>query len=283
MPSSASRTDRPSALAVTLALLIGLVVGCVSALREPPPVEVLGGPGGTASEAGQLIGTPDELLIRAEKSFADRPDGRSVAQARMLYLAAARADESRVEALLGAGRVIAWLVEHERDPKVREALATEGVQVCQWCLRRAPDSVECAYRLALALGQQARERPSTANDALPRIVALLEQVITAEPHLDDAGGDRVLALVLLRAPGWPAGPGDPEAGLEHARQASARAPDHPANWLVLGEALAALGDTFGARDAYRQAEELARVGAHADDPDASDWLAAAARARSELR
>jgi tetratricopeptide (TPR) repeat protein len=188
-----------------------------------------------------------------------------------------------VEGLLGAGRAIAWLVEHERDPKAREALSTEGVQVCQWCLRRAPESVECAYRLALALGQQARERPSTANDALPRIVALLEQVVAAEPYLDNSGGDRVLALVLLRAPGWPAGPGDPEAGLEHARQATARVPDHPANWLVLGEALAALGDTSGARDAYRQAEDLAQSGAHAGDPDASEWLDAAARARSELR
>lgn len=283
MPSSASRADRPSALAGTLALVVGLSVGCASALREPPPMEALGGPGGTAGRAEQPIGTPDELIIRAEKSFARRPDGQSVAQARMLYLAAARADESRVDALLGAGRVIAWLVEHERDPKVREALATEGVQVGQWCLRRASENVECAYRLALALGQQARERPTTANDALPRIVALLEQVIAAEPHLDNAGGDRVLALVLLRAPGWPAGPGDPEAGLEHARQAAARVPDHPANWLVLGEALAVLGDTLGARDAYRQAEELAQGSAHAGDPDASEWLDAAVRARGELR
>ena len=42
--------------------------------------------------------------------------------------------------------------------------------------------------------------------------------------------------MLLRAPGWPLGPGDPEAALPEAQAAARLAPDYPPNQLVLGEA-----------------------------------------------
>lgn len=259
--------------AVPLAVIL-LASGCVSSLREPPPLATLGGP----APAGQAPGAADldHLLQEAEAGLARRPDAAAVAQARELFLAAARADESRSESLLGAARATAWLVEHEPDSARRAALATAGVQICQWCVRRTAGSVECRYRLALALGQQARERPATATDALPRIVALLEEVIATAPHLDQAGGHRVLALLLLRAPGWPAGPGDPDSGLEHARKAVELAPEYPPNLLTLGEALATTGSHDEARAAYRRAAELAQSRAAAGDPDATEWAKQAA-------
>ena len=209
-----------------LALLAAAAIACACApaLREPPPVADLGGPSVPSAGAGADAVSLQDLLDRAEASFAQRPDRARVATARDLFLAAARSDESDVRGLIGATRACAWLIEHEHDGGRRAALATEAVQASQWCQRRAPARVECTYRLALALGQQARERPGTAADALPRIVSLLEQVIAADPLLDGAGGHRVLALTMLRAPGWPAGPGDPEAGLEHAREADALVP-----------------------------------------------------------
>ncbi len=257
-----------------------LAAGCAPALREPPPVSALGGrriqpPQGSAFAA--------ELLTQSEESFARRPDVGQVESARELFLTAARADEAGVKGLLGAARASAWLIEHEKDGARRAALATEAVQICQWCERRAPKNIECVYRLALALGQQARERPTTASDALPRIVAMLEQVIATDPRLDAAGGHRVLALTLLRAPGWPAGPGDVDAGLEHAREADRLVPRHPDNLLVLAEALAKTGDVAGARRTYERAEALARARADAGDPDAAEWAASAAAARSALR
>jgi hypothetical protein len=257
--------------------------GCAPALREPPPVAALGGPRERPAEQTHGVAFVAELLTQAEESFGRRPDASQVEAARQLFLAAARTDETGVAGLIGAARASAWLIEHEKDGARRAALATEAVQTCQWCQKRDPKSVECSYRLALALGQQARERPTTASDALPRIVALLEQVIAAEPRLDDAGGHRVLALTLLRAPGWPAGPGDPEAGLVHARQADELVPRHPANLLVLGEALAKTGDGAAARRVYERAEALARPRAAAGDPDAAEWVASAAAARAALR
>ncbi len=279
---------RARALIVAAALL----AGCVPALRTPPPVREIGArgasgkgiaPAAPSSDATAHLGAPTELLAQAAVAFARRPDAAAVARARELYLAAARADESAVQGLLGAALAGAWLVEHETDRARRAALATESVQTCQWCVARAPDRIDCDYRLALALGQQARERPATAADALPRITALLSRVIAQAPELDEAGGHRVLALLLLRAPGWPAGPGDPELGLEHARAAVRLSPTYPPNLLALAEALAGQGIRDEARGTYEQARALARQRLAAGDPDAGEWIDQVARAEAALR
>lgn len=260
-----------------LAVLVALV-GCASAVREPPPVEVIGrrtGPGVTEpTEAGGV----DALLAEAAAEFARRPHPARAARARELFLTAARTDATRTEGLLGAARVGAWLIEREADAARREALAVEDVQLCQWCDRLAPTDPECDYRLAIAIGQQARERPATALDALPRMVRLLRDVAAAAPPLDFAGPHRVLALVLLRAPGWPSGPGDSEEGLAEARRAVTLAPDYPPNQLALAEALAANGQHGAARAAWEVALRLATTGGASSDPDALDWAFEARRA-----
>jgi tetratricopeptide (TPR) repeat protein len=269
--------------AVSLAAVLGLLTACAPALREPPPVADLGRTAARAPIETPPAAEVDSVLREADAAFARRPDATAVRKALDLYLAAARADEGRIEGLLGAAQASAWLIEHEADGSRRAALAAEAVQACQWCRRRAPASVDCKYRLALALGQQARERRSTGLDALPKIVALLEEVIAAAPLMDNAGGHRVLALALVRAPGWPTGPGDPDAALEHARKADELAPDRPENLLVLGEALAATGSPEAARLAYTRAEELAKKLAARGDPDAREWVEAAVGALKNLR
>jgi hypothetical protein len=247
-----------------------LSAACTSALKEPAPLPREGFSAPAASV--------DDTLSSAEASFALRPDHDAVERAREGFLAAARADESRVEGLLGAMRASAWLIEHEADAARRGQLAGEAVELGQWCTRRAPAEVECGYRLALAIGQQARERPATALDGLKVMVDLLESAAAARPGLDDGGPDRVLALVLLRAPGWPAGPGDPEIGLERARLAAGRSPDYPPNQLVLGEALRANRRPDEARAAYRFARTVAAQRAAGGDPDAAEWGDEAAKA-----
>jgi len=80
----------------------------------------------------------------------------------------------------------------------------------------------------------------------------------------------VLALVLLRAPAWPAGPGDPEAGLDEAKAAVAAVPEAAENQLALAEAFAANGSVGEAHAAYQKAAELA---SSAHEPEAAGWLA----------
>jgi len=256
---------------------------CARALQEPGPLTTLGrasAPG--VAPAPSAPADVDRLLHDAAAAFGRREDAAALAAALGLFLQAARSDESRVEGLIGAAKVSAWLIEHESDAARREALATEAVQICQWCARRAPANIECTYRLALAIGQQSRERPTTGLDGLKQMMPLLDQVIARAPVLDAAGGHRVMALVLLRAPGWPTGPGDADAALEHARKADALVPGNPQNLLVLGEALAATDQVDEARAAYTRAESLARARAATGDTDASEWAESASRALRAL-
>jgi hypothetical protein len=263
--------------AVFVAALV-FIGGCRSALQEPPPVTEIGAAAGPSAEQPA---DASALLARAELNFDRRPDTAAVARSQTLYLEAMRTEGAAVEAFLGAARATAWLVEHEDDAELRQALAVEGVQIGQHCVRLYPSVPECTYRLALAVGQQARERPSTAVDGLGVMVELLEEVIAAAPDLDFAGGDRVLALVLLRAPGWPAGPGDPESGLAHALVAVESFPDYPPNRLVLAEALVENGRREEGRKAFERATELAKIAMDAGEPDAAEWLAEAEQALTE--
>ena len=187
-----------------------------------------------------------------------------------------------MEGLLGFARATAWLIERETASAERERMATAAVRAGERCRERAAGSPACEYALAMALGQQARERPATALDGLKEMIASLGLAIEGDERQDRAGPRRVLALVYLRAPGWPSGPGDPDAALEEAQRAVSLFPDHPPNQLALGEALEKTGDPDGAVAAYRRARALASGLSEGGAPAAADWLAEARRALSRL-
>ncbi len=265
--------------ALTLGLaLCALCAGCARALHEPPPLSDLGG---ASPSAGATPADVDGLLARAGDLFARRvpDDARRAAQ---VYLQAARADAARTDGLIGAVRVYAWLVEHETDAAARADDATTAVQTAQWCERIDPLSAACAYWLGAALGLQAREKRSTGLDALPLIEKAFQRAAAADPDLEQGGPDRALALLYLRAPGWPSGPGDPDLGLDHARRAVERAPDYPPNLLALAEALEATGDTAQARETLGHALDAAEGLAAAGDPDAGEWAEEAQNALHRL-
>jgi len=252
-------------------LVCAVLAGCAPALREPPSLAEMAG---AERPAGPEEG---ERLLAEADSLLRQPDAASMRAAADAYLRAAAEGAGGAGALIGAVRARVWLADHVEEPEAREAAATGAVEAAQWCGRVDPGSAECDYWLAVALGIQARERRSTALDALPRIVELLERA-AAEPEIDEAGPHRVLALVLLRAPGWPSGPGDPDRGLEEARRAVELRPEHPPNQLCLGEALDKTGDAEAGREAFREAARLARESLRGGERDAPEWLEQAERA-----
>ena len=243
-------------------LLIG---ACSSALTEPSPIAKYA-PGHAEGRSAT------QLLAEADAAWARRAEPGKAAEAQGLYLDAAVVDGRGVGGLIGAMRALSFRIEYEKGvPKDR--LATEEVELGQWCQRRSPTTPECDYRLAIALGQQAREKMSTGHDAINRMVDLLHHATKVAPALDEGGPHRVLALVLLRAPGWPAGPGDSEEGLAEAQKAVQVAPQSAANQLVLAEALVANGQEDEARAAYQKAAQLASHGS--GDPETARQLAEA--------
>lgn len=259
------------ALAAAIACCAAAIAGCAPALKETPPLLDLAG-GGPPPAGGEV----EALLRDAESAFARREAG-SVRNAARAYLRAASGSPPRVEGVIGAVRAQVWLADHEADPRDREAAATLAVQAAQWCGRIDPQRPACSYWMGAALGVQARERPSTGLSALPRIEAAFREAAEKEPEMDGGAPDRALALLYLRAPGWPSGPGDRERGLHHARKAVAIDPEHPLNIMALAEALAEGGDTEASRKAWEKAIMLARDLAGRGDPDAPEWAEEAER------
>ena len=166
--------------------------------------------------------------------------------------------------------------DHETDAKAREALAADANQNADACLTQAPRAAACLYYHGIALGLEARAHPLHAVDSLRAMIEALTSAEAADPQYDQAGPSRVRALVLIRAPSWPIGPGDPDAGLAAAQRAVALQPGFPPNILALAEAQAKTGDGQGARQSYAHARDLAQSLPPSTDRD--DWLSQANKA-----
>jgi hypothetical protein len=181
-----------------------------------------------------------------------------------------------VEALAAAIDSVARRSDRESDSRIRVELASEASRDAEACMAQEPLNVACLYGSAIALGLEARAHPTRAGELLRIMLERLAGAEAADVGYDHAGPTRVRALVLIRAPGWPLGPGDPDAGLAAARRAAVSQPDYPPNHLALAEALAKTGDPNGAHQSYEQARDLAQAMHSAGDRDS--WLREAEQA-----
>jgi hypothetical protein len=160
--------------------------------------------------------------------------------------------------------------DHEPDSKIRGQLAAQASHDADACLALEPQGAACLYGSGVALGLMARAHPTRAGEYLGSMLDALAKAEAADPSYQDAGPARVRALVLIRAPGWPLGPGDPAAGLAAARRAAALRPLYPPNLLALAEALTKSGDIDGAKSNYLRARDAAL--ALSGTADREDWL-----------
>jgi tetratricopeptide (TPR) repeat protein len=180
------------------------------------------------------------------------------------------AQSGSVEQYAAAIKANAQRSEHEADSRVRADLAAQSSSDADACLALDAHSAACQYGKALATGLEARAHPARAVGLLSSMLQNLRNAESADPGYDKAGPSRVRALVLIRAPAWPIGPGDGDAGLAAARRAVSLQPDYPANVLALAEALSRTGDANGARESYARARELAQ--SSPSGPERDDWL-----------
>jgi tetratricopeptide (TPR) repeat protein len=175
-----------------------------------------------------------------------------------------------IEQYAAAIKANAQRSDHESDSRVRADLAAQSSSEADACLALDDHSAACQYGKALATGLEARAHPARAVGLLSSMLQSLHDAESADPGYDKAGPSRVRALVLIRAPAWPIGPGDADAGLAAARRAVSLQPDYPANVLALAEALSRTGDASGARENYARARELAQ--SLPSGPERDDWL-----------
>lgn len=168
--------------------------------------------------------------------------------------------------------------EREPDAHVRSQLADAARRDAETCIQAEPQAAACLFGRAEALGLEAKEHPTRAVKVLSDMLETLSRAEAADAYYDDAGPARVQALVLIRAPGWPLGPGDLEHGLAAALRATALRPSYPPNWLALAEAQSKMGNASSARASYERARDAA--GKLTDSAAGADWLREAERGLS---
>jgi hypothetical protein len=159
-------------------------------------------------------------------------------------------------------------IDHSQDAAERARLLATATLNARQCVALAPDSGACHYAQAQVLGLTARERPVQAPSALKAMLASLGRAEALDPGFDHAGPARLSAVVLLRAPGWPLGPGDPDAAVMAAQRAVARDPDYPPNLITLAQAQAKTEATAPAHASFEKARLAVQawMGTQAETP-----------------
>jgi hypothetical protein len=156
--------------------------------------------------------------------------------------------------LLAAVQGAADHIDQVKDSGQRAQLLAAATMSAQQCLAVAADDAHCQYAQAQVLGLTAREHPVQAVGLLKQMLVDLTKAEGLDPALDHAGPARLAAVVLLRAPPWPLGPGDVDGALAAAQRAVQRAATYPPNLITLAQAQAKSESTAQARATYAKAQ-----------------------------
>ncbi len=230
-------------------LLVLLGSGCGAPHRPPEP-----------AQAVQPV-LPDEipdLLQLAVSSFNRCGPFEGVA----LSLAAAEAVLARQpghqDAALHAARAAAWLLEFDDslDEPARRELAARGVGYAEAALAAIGERVDTVFLAGALLGLQLEVARVPGPVKLGKVHDYFERAVELAPDYDDGAPLRALGTLLVKAPGWPAGPGDVEEGIELLAQAVEQHSGHPANHYFLGEALLADGRRDEAAASFQRVLDL---------------------------
>jgi tetratricopeptide (TPR) repeat protein len=258
---------RLSRSTTTLASLLGLM-GCASAPRPASTTQ----PKLTPAQVQALQVSADtrcqHLTPRAERD-AGHADSVRAQQA---------APKDRTIGLILA-RCSLMRADLEKDPNRLLVIAEQGAEAAR-SVSRGPDDAEAAYLSALNLGLYVRAKGLTAVGRLSEMVALLKTA-GAQPQLDQGGPLRALGLLYVKAPGWPIGPGDLDAGLDLLKQAAEKFPEHPLNHLFYAYALIAAGEKASARGELDRARALCAAERFGDW--ATRWKTEADEATASMR
>lgn len=147
------------------------------------------------------------------------------------------------------------LAARQSDPLKREQLASEGVRFAETALALGGNGdAEVHYYLAANLGLVAREHVTLAMENLPRLEQEMQRALALNPGIDDGGPLRLLGMLYLKAPLWPAGIGDGDKALDLLGRAVREHPTHPLNHLFYA---AAMWDVDGDEAGDRVRKQLA--------------------------
>lgn len=193
-----------------------------------------------------------------------RPAGEGAANETAATVAAPTAAQ-----LLATVQRAADGIDQSGDAAARARLLATASASAQQCLARFADAAACHYAQAQVLGLMAREHPVQAVALLKEMLASLARAEALDPELDHAGPARLTAVVLLRAPPWPLGPGDVDAAMVAAQRAVQRAPAYPPNLITLAQVQAKTEGAKQGRATFTKAQQAVQAwtGTPTEAPD----------------
>ncbi len=150
--------------------------------------------------------------------------------------------QPRAHEALTASRICSLLAESSpagaAGDERRKSLAWEGVAWAKYSMGTglAIDPAT-SYYYSINLGIAVRDSILTAMKYLGRLQRHLGRAVREAPELDSGGPLRTMGYLLIKAPPWPAGIGDPEKGIEMLRKAVEQFPDYPPNRIYLARGL----------------------------------------------
>jgi len=146
-------------------------------------------------------------------------------------------DPALLRTSLGS-RLCLHLAERETDPERQVKLASEGVRFSDKALALGGENKGAVhYYLAANLGLAVRHDVALAAQNLARLEREMKRAVELSPELDDGGPLRLLGMLYLKAPPWPAGIGDGDKALDLLKRARDQYPGHPLNHLFYAQAL----------------------------------------------
>lgn len=146
-------------------------------------------------------------------------------------------DPRLMRSALGS-RIALHLAERNENPGQRESLAHEGVRLAEQALNQGGEhDAAVHYYLAINLGLAVHDHPVEAAHAVQRLETEASRAVSLNPDLDGGGPLRLLGMLYLKAPAWPAGIGDGDKALDLLKQSVDKHPEHPLNHLFYAQAL----------------------------------------------
>ena len=143
---------------------------------------------------------------------------------------------------LKAANCYAFLVGQGKDKTLRLADARKGRKFAEAAVAMLPKSGLAHYLYAYLTGLEAENDTMRGLELVPVIEREALLAAKLNPEVNEAGPDRMLGELYLRAPGAPLSIGDLEKATAHYRRAIAIAPKHTENQLGLVEALVEDGE-----------------------------------------
>jgi tetratricopeptide (TPR) repeat protein len=133
-----------------------------------------------------------------------------------------------------AARTAVWLGNYGPKDK-QDSYVRDGIRYANTAVKLKPEGEEGLFYDGVLAGKLAELDINYGPSGLEIIQQRMKQLIDLKSTYVYGGPDRVLAIVLMRAPGSPIGPGDWDLAEKHMKKALEIDPNWPENQLYMAE------------------------------------------------